>query len=504
MENPIGLLGLDLANPYNQYTLIAIGLYALVVFSAFRKHIRVLNSLPGFCAGIGVFFTFVVLYNKLKEFEIQGEDVSFLVPLVRELSAAFSTSIIGVSASLFFNLLVKWRIDFLDNKGYKDKPYIKQHPHELLYEARVSNEQYLTVLKESQEQQFATLVTHQEQQTTAINSLEATFRREFTLLRGEGETANLAQIHQSLSNLTRHTVDRLDNLFQELNQKLGETIAALGTDALKHTQETITTVNNTFTEQTATLLQQNLQQMAEFFNAHKADLEQTAQQFANQNAEMQTGLGHLQTELVEKIQTIQESFADSAALMGKLFNTERAAIQASLADAIGELSRQINEVKGAFSASTHQMAEDYGARAHELNETFVAIKTSLEALNNDVQARVEQVLQGNLDTLEAAFNRLEASQLTAQSNLQQTTKEFAKAVGEYQSLSGNQEAILVQLGEQLSDFAELRDQMHNLQGGWQAFSEQVQLMENRIADIATTIGKLHQIHEYFKVNGQQS
>lgn len=434
------LLGIDFSDPgsYNCYTVYAIGVYTAVIVISykFQKNERLLISLPGFCTSVGVFFTFVVLYSKLKDFKVDPNDVTVLQSLVRDLSSAFSTSIIGIFASLVSNFFVKGYTGYIEDKGYKIKPYLKQHPHELLHEIKTTNQK-------------------------SLNDLKNAISTEFGQLRGEGSSGNLANVYNSLSQLTGTTINRLDELFKQLHTKLDTTISALGKNALESTSETITSANAAFTERTAALLQQNLTELNTFFATHREALQKTAEQFSNQHTGLQTELTNVQQDIKKAIGNIQVGFANS----------------------------------------TKVMTDQYNSEAQALKETFGTLRSTLEQLNQDVQGQVRGILESNLATLEASFSRIAELQSTAQNNLQETTKQFAGAVGEYQALSGNQEAILTQLGEQLSDFAELRTHMQNMQGSWQEFSENIHLMENRVADIANTVAQLQQIHEYLNSNG---
>lgn len=417
---------IDLSNGYNQTALIAIVVYAVLVF-ILSKSPRLLNTIPSFSAGIGVLLTFWVLYENLKAFDPpQGDDV-FLKTLVQELSAAFSTSIIGVTGSFIFNFLVKWRIDQLERKGYKGEDYFKKHPHELLHEIRVSNDD---------------------------------IRKEIINLRGRNQEATLENIVDSVNSLTNDAIGKLERLFTDLDQRLQKTIEALGSNAIQDAQQTVVDVNRVFTDQTSALLAKNLEEIASFFASHKELIGQTANQFAEHNKNLQHDIAQTKNDFEEKIA----------------------------------------EVKSAFATGVGQMADKYEQEALKLSELFNEVKSTLTGIDKDIQSSTQSILEAHLEKLDVAFERIHDFQLSAQNNLQQTTTEFGKAVEQYQTVSNNQGKILEVIKTQLEEIENMRERSGELLDGWQAFSNEIQKLEHRVADIANTVAQLDDIHSY--LNGR--
>ena len=186
---------------YNLLTITLIAVYAFVaiLLSYRRSQHKLLFALPGVSASVGVLFTFVVLYSELKGFNIVGKDDSFLEVLVRKLSAAFSTSIIGLIGSLIANGLIKLRQEDLEKKDIKNRPELQKHPHVLLYEIVLSNQ--------------------------AVS-------QELRLLRGEEQPVSMYDVNRSLSNLNEGVLSEIQVLFKSLDQKLEQAIKDLGADAL--------------------------------------------------------------------------------------------------------------------------------------------------------------------------------------------------------------------------------------------------------------------------------
>lgn len=423
----MNIFNIDISNGYNQATLGLIIGYATLVFLISRSP-KVLSTIPSFCAGIGVFFTFLVLYENLKGFNPPKGDDAFLKALVQELSAAFSTSIIGVFFSFLFNPVVKLWIDYLERKGYKGKDYIQKHPHELLHDIRISNDN---------------------------------LRNEISNLRGNNERATLEDIASSVNRLTDDTVSKLEKLFSSLDRRLKKTINALSDNAIQDAQQTVTDINQAFTARTAELLEQNLRDIASFFQEHKTFLEQTSEAFSKDSVELKRDIEATKSDFEEKVETIRKAFANGV----------------------------------------ENMAGKYQEESVNLTSIFEEVKSTLNNINDDIQQASQAVLENHLSKLDQTFTRIEEFQLTAQNNLQQTTREFAAAVEQYQLTSNEQGEILMAIRTQLEEFEKLRENSEELLNGWKQFSDEVIQMENRVADIANTISKLDDIH--ISLNGNK-
>lgn len=110
---------------------LAIGIILTVVLPILflTKSPRLVNNIPTFCTGVGVLFTFAVLYYTLTDKNLQIDEIGQVKDLVNDLAKAFSTSLIGIASSLVFSFFTKLRLDYLERKAGNS-----QHPAELLKE----------------------------------------------------------------------------------------------------------------------------------------------------------------------------------------------------------------------------------------------------------------------------------------------------------------------------------------------------------------------------------
>jgi len=214
---------LSLLSSYaNLFTLASIIAYFLIFF--FTKNSKIISTIPSFCTGIGVFFTFVVLYDNLAIQEIQinnsSELTSDFAGLIKKLTSAFSTSIIGVGSSLILNPLVKWRIEkiekyiFTNGRTPQVIAALNSHPHELLYQLQEKIEML----------------------NVSINQLQG----------NEGEKKNLSDVYNILNSFSTNTIKRVNELFENLGRNLDERISSLSGNAIEDAKANVESINAQF------------------------------------------------------------------------------------------------------------------------------------------------------------------------------------------------------------------------------------------------------------------
>lgn len=451
-------------NAYNLWALGGITIYIIIAlaFRAMFNNPKILQTIPGASASIGVFFTFWVLYEKLSTFTLNDASDSFLIEVVRSLSGAFSTSIIGLFVSVISNLIIKLYLSNLEHKATKAKPWEKKHPMELLYELQQSTDAVRAEIKSlkgregnidlarihrSQVDNFEQIL--REQRTTrgrlsedlsalasstnavqrAINKAKGEISTQLRGIRGSEEHGDLASIHNQLQRLNSGVLEELQGLFEALNGKLTEMLGKLGEDVLKQTSEDLKKLNIDFTRETGKLLKQNLKAMNARFELQRKESETSAQEHIEQFKNVNKGLH---------------------------------------------------------------------ATREQLNSTNEIVEKGLKEFNKKIQDTVDETLRKNLEQLEGTFKRLEELQSRSTSNLGDTTKSFAEAVDKNQQISQEQSEVLEQVKNQYQEIEGLRTDMKALLEQWSTYSNQLHHLQDRVADLTKIIVELDTANSLLK------
>lgn len=427
-----------------------------ILFIYFSKSHRQVSAIPAFCTGIGVFFTFLVLWLKLHDFKMPVESAGstvYLQELIRELTAAFSTSVIGVIMSLVFTPFVKWKLDRLDAKTIKGLPHLQEDPRFFLYDiiqkqkAAIEENKALKVMLEKKLDVQEKLA---EESKSDIKSLTSTTSK------------SMESVSSSMKTLSGNFKKELTAVFDGLKEQLESQLDTLASEAVEKTQKTTETINNTFTKKTTELLGGNLKSIETALSTNNNHLEETI------------------TELREFVGTVKNQFNETQA----------------------SATSQINEVQKGIEITSNTINGHLEEQATKLGATIATINTTMFDLNEKIQGATQKLLDENLTKLTKAFTNIENLQKSSHTKLEQTTKEFAEAVNEYKDFTSNNQTIIDKVQAQIEANEKLTDKSVAVAARWEQLSIDVEAMQNRIADINHVIIKLDAVNNKVQIDGQ--
>lgn len=505
-------------NSYNLSALGAIIIYIIIAgaFYAGMRNPKILQSIPGASASIGVFLTFWVLYEELSTFTLDNSDDSFLIEVVRDLSGAFSTSIIGLFVSVLSNLFIKLYLAWLENKAVEAKPWEKMHPKALLYDIHQSSEAIrneiwklrggdanadLAKIQTSQEKLFGEVLREQRStkgrlseglsalasSTNAVQGTidEATGKISTQLgnIRGSEEHGDLASIHNQLQRLNSGVLEELQGLFETLNGKLTEMLGQLGENVLAKTSEDLKQLNEYFTEETGKLLRQNLKAMNARFEMQRKESETSAQEHIEQFKNVNKGLHATREQLNQEVASIENKFTSAIDNITTSFSSQSETLK-------NALNEKIDEIKTSFETGVGAMAEAYNDKGDEIKSTYEQVENALRGFNEQIQSNVDETLRKNLEQLEGTFKRLEELQSRSTTNLSDTTKSFTEAVDKNQQIALEQSEVLKQVQAQYEAVENLRTDMKELIDKWSKYSEKLHHLQDHIAGLTNIILQL--------------
>lgn len=218
---------------YNQATIALCVIIPSLILTIGRKNGGLVNYTPAFCASVGIFMTFLVLWitfqNQKDLFKPDTVD-----KVIIELSNKFSCSLIGIAFSIIWNFIIKILEVHTENNQKSMYAWKLKDPQELLWNLvnaqATSSQTSLEILQEIRQ-----MKTRME---TSIET--AQFRVSQTI----HETTQLQLVEQrSLSNsvaaIRLFIQQHLEKSFLDLNKILQQNIEQLSTDALKESQSNV-------------------------------------------------------------------------------------------------------------------------------------------------------------------------------------------------------------------------------------------------------------------------
>ncbi|KAA3640999.1 MAG: hypothetical protein DWQ02_01160 [Bacteroidetes bacterium] len=419
------------------------------------KKPKILNTIPGFCTGIGVLFTFIVLYV-----EIQGNpekflgDNSLLQNLVIDLTAAFSTSIIGIFFSLVLSPIVKNKIDRLEKKELGNSA--KLHPQILMQEMIIAfnkNNDLLQKLSEGISEKFKETLD----QNTRIHQTLIDTQTESIGFHNTS-TANQSNIIESVNGLIATINSEIGQIFTELANKLETATGELSTNTIAQATEDAQRVSEEFLKTAKDVLE-------------KSGSEITAATEANQ----------------AKLQDI----FDKMEILGKAINAQ---IQATDQKA----EKSVEAINEGIDRSVDKMTGHFKGEAEKLAASFGQINQTIQSFNDTLQAATKEVIDDNLELLNESFEKIKEYNETSQTKLKEATEKFADAVNEYEKAKGENGTIAKDISAQLQENIQLRLAMESLLERWKKLTDDVVSIQNRVADIGNAISELNGIRELFQ------
>ncbi|GJM33170.1 MAG: hypothetical protein DHS20C18_21710 [Saprospiraceae bacterium] len=216
----------EYANQLTVLIILSVGIPILI----FSKSPRILNTLPAFSTGIGVLFTFAVLYYKLTDENLKIDEISKVEELVSDLAKAFSTSLFGVIGSIIFSFATKVRLDSME-KGQG----LNEHPARILKDLIIKTEENtqeigkLTGVVDGMIEQFKNNIH------TLFKDLEVNLGALVESLSGEATQAFKGEIQQSSEKIVAKYNEVVENgtsetlkLLKEQSESLEKSFQLLG------------------------------------------------------------------------------------------------------------------------------------------------------------------------------------------------------------------------------------------------------------------------------------
>lgn len=425
-------------NGWNILALVIILIYGVLILSL-SKSSRQISAIPAFSTGIGVFFTFLVLWYELHDFKMPPtqESTAFLEELIRKLTSAFSTSIIGVLMSLVFTPFVKKKLDSLDleKAQLKDKPHLQKDPRHFLHELVQQQQKQEKLINEN---------------NTAIGDLK------------DATSASMGEVRDSMNGLSSNFKRELTQIFEGLSGKINTEIKTISNEAIEKTQATTEGINDKFRGQTSELLKGNLGAIETALDTNNKHLSETI------------------TELKEFVSTIKGQFTEAQ----------------------NNANEQIERVQGGIEKTSEEINTHLDGQATKLSETIGTINSTMLELNTKLQGATQKLLDDNLDKLTKAFTSIDELQKAAHTKLESSTSEFAKAVNQYQDFTDNNKAIIEAVKAQVKASENLTEKNEAIAQRWEQLSLDVETMQNRIEEINLVVLQLDGIKNGIERNGK--
>lgn len=298
-----------LSNHYFQIVSVITVLYSIIIWARFRESSRMLQSIPGFCMGVGILFTFLNMYDVFYGFNQQNINQLATYQLIREISSAFLGSLAGIFFGLIQTPFIKSGVDKIERAYEKSKP----DPYNslaIIVENTIRNNQLLESLIDIVDQGTRMIERNLAEHITIINKQLSDINHSIEKM--SISTARFLIRFQAQSN--QLNTELITNFIDSLNNKLAELSGQAMVNALNNIQVIQERFNNTleqFQTQNNAMLVQLIDSSAAQLTNHSQIIEGSMNQINETMRNMDENLSQRAEEIVNARQDELELIFDN-------------------------------------------------------------------------------------------------------------------------------------------------------------------------------------------------
>lgn len=360
---------------------------SIFILQGYKNNRRLINFIPHIWTALGVLGTFTVLFLTLTLGGVSF-DSGRIGETIRQLTGAFSTSIVGIFFSLVFAIVTKQKLHQMDLAESEGKPWQKD-PKELLYDIYYSLENKQDKLNQNLvsavSQTNRVLDNGFEKLNTSVDAIESTINKKLK--------ESLLDFHQMLSDL-------LANISQSAIDESRQQIASIYQNHAASIEEMLKTQND--------LVKAQLEKMDEQYRLLQDSIRESGRQTRDETEHTRQMLkqsmdelsGHYQTEahhLIDNFKQVAESVKHiggdlqrslDEALRGRIQELEATFVRIDSWQR--EIKLTLESTLKAFSSSV----SEYQATQHSHKETLDLVRKQTEhlaALTDTQQKFVEKL-----------------------------------------------------------------------------------------------------------------
>jgi hypothetical protein len=421
-----------------------------------------LGYIPNVWTGLGVFFTFVVIWYNLSK-GIKLDEAGF-TELVQKLTQAFSSSIVGIAGSITSSLLIKIILSIEEYQQEKSNQVAYQSPEITLWDLKEDNKKHFKILTDvltdtlNTTNSKLTTISESNESLYSLHSLLTTSNFENFYKEMQDHRKETQKVKELLFKIPTNFKEQLEALLDNLNMKLELEIGAMGQSALLQAQKNIEEINKDLKNVMTTLLTEN-----------KNQLETTLTQLK------ETG----------------EASKNTIDSVGKLFGNRIDEMNTHYEKNAKNIETKFESVAANFSTMNEGLQKHYEDNADAIQDKFKELTDVFSKFDEQIQNALAGTIDKGVINLDKALDRIKEWQISAKQELETISGSFKDAVVEYTAFKDANKGIVEELQEQTKSLQELKEEIGNIP----EYDKKIAEMQNRISEIGTTIEELGKIKD---------
>lgn len=488
-------------NAYDWITIVA-GLCVTILFyhryyNVYKSQ-QLLNSLPGIWTSLGLLFTFVAICSSMQELQntpsidsVEGEVLKKvgstsinITKIIGDIIPAFTTSIIGLVAGLIITIINKYVYFKEEAKESLENETPEEHIKGILVATTLMSER-IVELKGIQEQSQETLKEYNEN----LNN-------------------NVAQQNQILQGFIDGFVNRMDEIFTQMNGAIKNQIHEFGEEQFVKSSEVLNGIINKLSNQSTSLLEEQKISVEKMVTATSTELAEISTKLSsvveslstattealknlgdNQSAELQ-GLATQYDALAEKLVTQNESFAEQ---VNKLMNEQFAAVERKNAESLEKMTALKDSYQTACSELLNKSTQANEEIINEIKGSFGTFVQELQSSMASQCTLLSKTIADNVKTLDGSYSFMKEHLAEMVANYEQSAEAFKDAVNVAHRTNENSENVITKVTEALENMKATNENIEKVIASVATKQANVDKIVCNIKEMNSTIEALQQL-----------
>ncbi len=448
------------------------------------KSLQLLNFIPNVWTALGVLGTFISIYLAFDD--INSESLSkndAIVNIIRKITPAFSTSIIGLIGNVFSSTIIKWILS-KEEKLEQDNFPTTETPEKMLYNINIG---------------IMGLASKIEQTTLSSNHNHKELISAYNY-----QTGQIVETLSSQSEILKTFVDdfilNMNGLFADMRHSLGAQMYNFGEEQYQKTSELLENLNKMLSTQSTQLLEKQNNDLTQYYKDNYSKMEQMSDLLSSNFHNLTSKTLATFEDLIKKQELQMNQQAISNIQISQELNNKLKAEFDSITIRQVESLNQMVDLSVAYTEVTEKALQ----KSSEMNEQSITeLKTQLSGFITSIQNSIleqtrelNSAISHNIESLKVNYEYVQDRLAHLVGNYEQATEAYHNAVQNAHNLNNSVEKSIDYINQGLSNSLSTNEQLLDLIHIVEDRQEKTHHLVLKIKEMSDAIDMLSQIETH--------
>ena len=485
---------------FNIYNILVLAIGGFIAYKCIKNYERtksrpLLNSMPGVFTSLGILGTFLSICVSLNNIQVQVA----ISDIINELIPAFTSSIVGLLCALGVTV---WTKNKFAKEDAEDSSRLKNKSPEDYIRDIAINSEMLSPQKEHLSQLVGLLKTQEEK------------NREYNDKLNE----NIIKQSKILKEFIDGFVNRMDQIFQQMQGAIEQQVKTFGEDQFNKTSEVLTGITKKLSEVSTQIIDKQRQSvetmMSNTNNEIGAISSSVTEEIGKLSASIQTALAALGTSQSERLGAIISNYDTLAEKLSQQNTTFAEKVSTQLQGEYQKVQQhnvdslqQMIDLRDAYREATYEvmtntidMNEKVTTNLRKSMSEFVAgIQSSITTQCAALGAAITQ----NVESLNKAYQFIESLVAEIRQNYDQAVLAYGDAVNVAHRSNESTEKAIAATNKSLQSVEETNKKVGEVLNLLSERQENIEKLTKQINSVSATIEQLQRLESMLNKIGKR-